>query len=157
MRKGIILDLLIKTVKPNKSPMIDQDLQNAYEKAIYEIFDPPISWSIGDLVPALDALLEEHQIRTACLITAHNPGSVLVPLNKNQEQQGLLIQLVEQYKWTYLPGQGGDPSGNWPPEDSLLILGLNEVESTELGQQFRQNAVVFLEIGKPAQLLFCTH
>ncbi len=157
MRKGIILDLLIKTVKPNKSPMFDQDLQNAYEKAIYEIFDPPISWSIGGLVPAIDALLEEHQITTACLITAHNPKSIIVAVDKNQEQQDLLVQFVEQNEWTYFIGQGNDSSGSWPSEDSLLILGLNEIESTQLGRKFEQNAVVFLEIGKPAQLLFCTH
>lgn len=135
--------------------MIDQDLQNAYEKATYQIVDPPISWLIGDTVPRLDALFIEHSVRTGCFVTAHNPYSILTPVEENQSNQERLFQLIQVKGWPYYAGWGLDPAGVWPPEASFLVLGLSEKESKLIGRQFRQNAVVFLEIGAPAQLLPC--
>lgn len=156
MRKGIILDLLIKTVKPNKSAMIDQRLQNAYEKAIYRIFLPPISWKIGDHVPELEHILAEHEKTSACFVTAYNPASISLNKAENEMRQNQLIEVVKAYDWPYFIGQGEDETGYWPAEASLLLLGLSEAESKSIGQQFGQNAVVFLEIGAPARLLFCS-
>ena len=43
--------------------------------------------------------------------------------------------------------------GIWPPEKSLLILGIDREEARELGSQFGQNAIIFGERGGSPELL----
>ena len=43
-----------------------------------------------------------------------------------------------------LAGQGRHPDGGWPPEPSLLVLGLDRVAASELGRRWDQNAVVWV-------------
>ena len=44
--------------------------------------------------------------------------------------------------YTILHGRGTDPSGAWPGEASVLVLGMSEAEARELGTRFGQNALL---------------
>ncbi|SHL69343.1 Protein of unknown function [Nitrosospira sp. Nsp11] len=42
-----------------------------------------------------------------------------------------------------IEGEGFDPCGKWPAEKSFLALGLDLKESSALGKEFGQNAIVW--------------
>jgi len=135
--------------------MIDEELEKAYKNALYRIFNPDISWQIGELSPALDRLLQEHHTQSASFITAYNPQSIILSTAENQKRQSKLLAEIKAQDWQYLEGQGEDPSGNWPAEASFLVFGHSRTAAQELGRQFGQNAVVFLTLGEAACLLPC--
>lgn len=135
--------------------MIDEELEKAYKNALYRIFNPNISWQIGEHSPALDRLLQEHHTQSASFITACNPQSVILPTCENKRRQSSLLAEIKAQGWPYLEGQGEDPSGNWAPEASFLVFGHSRTTAQELGRQFGQNAVVFLALGEAACLLPC--
>lgn len=136
--------------------MFDEDLQNAYEKAIYRIFTPPVSWRIGVYQPQMSELIKEMKVQSATFITAYNPGSIILSTIENEERQMQLQQIVEAHGWRYLEGQSEDPNQLWPAEKSLLVFGINDTEAMGLARQFQQNAVVVLDMNAPASLLFTT-
>lgn len=137
--------------------MIDEELQNAYQNAVYRLFAPSISWKVGQSVPRMNELLTAMKVQSATFITAHNPGSVLLSPQENEDRQHTLRQLVEEHSWKYLKGQGEDPKGLWPAEASLLVLGINDAEALMLARRFQQNAVVMLDLNGPARLLIDAH
>ena len=42
----------------------------------------------------------------------------------------------------FLRGEGVDPSGSWPGEPSVLVLGISAEEAVRLGRAYGQNAIV---------------
>jgi hypothetical protein len=50
------------------------------------------------------------------------------------------------------PGEGRAADGSWR-EPSVLAVGMYRANAEALGKLFGQNAVVFIEKGKPAELL----
>jgi len=58
--------------------------------------------------------------------------------------------------YTTFPGEGSGDDGQWPPERSLLILGILRDDAIRLGRDFGQRAVVYGEQGGRALLLPCS-
>jgi hypothetical protein len=54
---------------------------------------------------------------------------------------------------TFLPGLGKDPDGIWPPEISILILGLSLEAGKTLAQKYRQNAFVWCSRDRVPELI----
>ena len=44
---------------------------------------------------------------------------------------------------TFLAGLGEDPSGVWPGEPSVLVLGMSRSEAERIGREFGQLAIVW--------------
>ena len=139
----------------NKSQGFDEELKKAYQKAVYRIFQPPICWTIGVVEPAIENLLRDYKTETAIFLTAANPYSKILSEDKNKDNNHALEEWIKENQLTYFKGQGEDPLGVWAPEESFLLLGLNIQEGTALGRYWQQNAVVWLERGKPPTLLWC--
>lgn len=139
----------------NKSSQFDEQLKTAYEQAVYRIFTPALYWKIGDQLPQIDTLLQDHSVNSAIFITACNPFSQLCTPAENQQKTAALALWLDQQGLTAISGQGEDPNGVWPPEHSFLILGVNAQEGKLLGRQWQQNAVVQLRAGQPVKLLWC--
>ena len=137
--------------------MIDQDLQNAYEKAVYSISKPPISWKVGNKSPELDELLRSYDVTVATFITAYNPKSMQLAKKENQVRNAELANVLNQAGYTYINGQGEDPEGVWLAEASYLVLGMGIKEALPLGRRFVQNAVLIIAMGKPVRLLLCSN
>ena len=136
--------------------MIDEDLQNAYKKAVYRIFKPEISWKVGEHSSELDQLLLQYDVEVATFVTACNPHSRLLPAQENAARNTELRQVLEKREYSYLDGQGEDPQGHWPAEVSYLVLDMDEVNARLLGRQFSQNAVLVITAGQAVRLLFCS-
>lgn len=139
----------------NKSQGFDEELKTAYQQAVYSIFQPPISWKIGVIEPAIEDLLRDYKTASAIFITAANPYSQICSDDKNKDNNHALEKWIKENQLTYFKGQGEDPQGTWPPEESFLLLGINAKEGAALGRHWRQNAVVLLEKGLSPTLLWC--
>jgi len=78
------------------------------------------------------------------VLTAWNPYGERRSDAENEATQDELIAKIN--KWTLLhePGHGADPTGEWPPEPSQLVLGLDLQSAESLGREFRQNGFVWV-------------
>ncbi len=110
---------------------------------------------IGETHPVLDALLAARGLRHWAYVTAHNPGSIRLPAEENRVRHTRLRSDVSARGYEAFPGEGVGDDGEWPPETSLLILGMPRVEATALGQAHAQRAVVWGAVREPALLLRC--
>ena len=109
---------------------------------------------IGQASAALEKLLQARGYQEAVFITACNPHSQLCSAKENQAAQQRLYQVLSQYHTcTILPGKGIDPQEQWPGEESYLVLGLNLEAAKAIGRQFAQNALVWIGLSTPAQLI----
>lgn len=129
-------------------------LQTAYQEAIYEVYDAEqiISLRIGELHPLLDCLLTNYHCTTWALITAFNPFSRCLSASENQQRHLRLSEYLQPLNFPLIEAVGKDQHGEWTPEQSLLILGIPLSQGMNIGRLFEQNALVYGELGKRAQL-----
>lgn len=122
-----------------------QDLDSAYRETDFIVrvdVTAPLHIRVGQQHPRLDALLENHDERTWCYITADNPGSKCLAAHENEERYERLNESVNRSGYRYFSGEGVG-AGDWPPEKSLLVIGVSLESSLRLGKEFGQRAIVF--------------
>ena len=135
---------------------MDSALLAAYYATHYQVryAEGEFTLHIGQASAALEKLLQARGYQEAVFITACNPHSQLCSAKENQAAQQRLYQVLSQYHTcTILPGKGIDPQEQWPGEDSYLVLGLNLEAAKAIGRQFAQNALVWIGLSTPAQLI----
>lgn len=83
----------------------------------------------------------------AAFITACNPSSMLQSHEANFAACVHLRDRLERLTQTgrIFEGENHDPSGAWPVEKSLFVLGLDLETSQALGREFGQNAIVWID------------
>ena len=106
---------------------------------------------IGEAHPVLDTLLTARGSRSWAYVTAHNPDSAPLTADENRIRHTRLEADVSARGYEALPGEGVGDDGTWPPEASLLILGMSRADAIALGLAHGQRAVVWGELGEPAQ------
>ncbi len=131
-------------------------LDAAYGKTLYEVFCEKeiIQLRVNVKSLALDNLLQQYQATTWALITASNPYSE--PLSKQENKlrnEALAAELKPRYI-NLFSAVGRDESGDWLPEESLFVMGINRADAVEIGKKYSQNAILYSEIGKPPELLW---
>lgn len=103
----------------------------------------PCILKIGIPHPLLQTLHAQYGVDCSAFLTACNPLSLLQPAEENARRQAALEQSLKQANWRYLPGAGRHPAGDWPAEESVLVLGMPLAEAQRLGNEYGQNAVVW--------------
>src|SRR5262245_29879023 len=91
---------------------------------------------IGQTCPELDRLLEAHGATTWVFLTAHNPGSQPFPPEENERRHDRLEQEIIASGYLYYPGHSVGQLGDWPVEDSFLIMGATEAKAAEWAEEF---------------------
>lgn len=131
-------------------------LDQAYQQTLYEVFasEAPLQLRVNSRNTALDRLLQQYQVTTWALITAHNPYSQQLGLHQNHQRHQALITTLQAIDLPTLPAVGRDESGQWPPEKSLFILGISRPNAMDLGRQFAQNAILYGALAQPIELLW---
>ena len=76
--------------------------------------------------------------------------------DENRARHARLEADVRARGYEAFPGEGVGDDVTWPPEASLLILGMPRAEATALGHAHAQRAVVWGGLGEPALLLICS-
>ena len=133
------------------------DLIAAYLAADYVVFgEPELVLRIGEASAALDALLEAEGAQTAAYLTAANPQGRLAAQAENLLATTALLEAQREAGYACYAGEGRDPQREWPAEPSVLVVGISCAEAETLGRGYEQNAIVFLEKGKPPELVLLT-
>lgn len=112
---------------------------------------PRIVIRVGEPNRALDELIAP--AGGAAFVTAANPGSEPRGGEENRLLVAALEETLDAAGRFYLEGEGRDPKGAWPAEQSLLVLGIPRGEASRLARDFGQNAFVWCEPGKPPELV----
>jgi hypothetical protein len=134
---------------------IPTDLLKAYRETHYRV-DATAgteTLSIGQHSPWAAALLASHAAVGAAFLTAWNPYSEGLDPQANTAAQNSLTRAVEALGCNFLSGKGVDPSGEWPGEDSLLVIGITLEQACKLGRQFKQNAFVYVGTNATPELI----
>jgi uncharacterized protein DUF3293 len=126
----------------------------AYEKAQYVVFGAPeLVIRIGEPSPDLDELLEAEGAATAAYITAANPRGEPASAWLNEIANAALVQSQTQAGYACFEGEGRDPQRRWTPERSVLVVGIPRADAEAVGRAFGQNAIVFVQKGRPPELV----
>jgi hypothetical protein len=135
---------------------IDPTLLALYRATHYEV-----DWERGAFVLRIDepsaALADCHRafgVSCSCFITAWNPRSQSVSEAVNAAAQERPLQFLRGGGYRTLRGRGRDPTGRWPAEPSLLVLGMNAGDARRAGRDFDQSAVVMAEADAIPRLLW---
>ncbi len=129
-------------------------LESAYARAVYRVDAPagPFTIRVGQPSPGAEALLTAHGRACWAYLTACNPGSERLPPEVNAERTARLRERLRGFH--VLEGEGGSPEGDWPPEHSFLVLGLDEAQASEIARDFGQAAYVAGTLGAAARLVW---
>jgi hypothetical protein len=93
--------------------------------------------------PDLAGCHDQYRVSTSAFLTAYNPLSQPTPEAANEAAQQRLVLRLQACGYQYLEGLGLDPSGDWPAEPSLLVLGISLDEARSIGTEFAQNGFVW--------------
>ena len=134
------------------SGKLDEQLVQAYMNAEYRVINPTITLKIGQINPLLNELLMDNNAFYYAFITAENPFSNSFDPEENLDLMNRLATDLQELQLSFLHGVGIDPLGNWPGENSFLVLDIHPLKSSELGRKYQQNAIVIGALGEAAQL-----
>lgn len=122
---------------------LDRRLILAYLNTTYLVLRPPFVLRIGARNPVFDDWLQAQKAQRYAFLTAWNPRSIPLSLNENRQRNASLSDMLHHAGLRLFPASGAGDGGDWPAEDSFLILDISPELSVELGRRFEQNALVF--------------
>lgn len=123
---------------------ISPKLRDAYQRTVFEVLEP-MKFVLRASVPSheLVTLYRQWGHQSAAVVTACNPFSAPQSAEQNRKQMLLLDAQIRAIGLAPLAAAGRDREGKWPPEESLLVLGLDLQPAVRLGVEFGQNAVLW--------------
>jgi hypothetical protein len=125
---------------------ISHELIAAYCATDYRVRLPGpvvITLRVDQYSEPLARLHDEYGVRSSAFLTAYNPYSTQASQQENIiANQALLFELAAR-GLPWIEGEGAEPSGDWSPEPSFLVIGAEFQAANELALQFRQNAFLF--------------
>lgn len=75
------------------------------------------------------------------VITAHNPGSVMLPPDDNKARHEELLSALRDARRVVVPAAGQGLDGIWSPEESVAVRDIDTGVAVEIGREFGQLAV----------------
>ena len=100
--------------------------------------------NIGKHSPALATLFATMQVDCGAFITAYNPEGRQQSNEANDRDHRQLVALVTGLGLRAIEGAGEAQAGDWPPERSVFVPGLDRTAASDLGRRFRQDAIVWV-------------
>lgn len=122
-------------------------LQQAYHASLYRVDTAEgdsQTLRVGERNHWLEQQLQRLPVKAACYLTACNPRGQVLSDTDNAKRMTALRQALQSEGWSYLNGCGQDPQGLWPGEDSVLIWGMDVDTARQWGQQWEQNALLWM-------------
>lgn len=126
--------------------VIAHDLIASYCDTHYQIgtgFDS-ISLRIDQYSESLAKLLIVSERPYAAIIGAYNPYSQQLSDEENSAAHESLRDYLNRHSYTMIESSNIDPTDMWPAEKSFFVSGLDLNTARSLGQQFNQNAIVWI-------------
>lgn len=131
--------------------MISKELLLGYEATCYSVVNPKIDIYLKKENAELNSFLREHNFTSWCFITAWNPFSKALSLEKNKELNALLEADLKAY--IIFSAEGKDTLGDWPPEISFFVGNISRERAIFLGEKYEQNAIVFGTVDELPELI----
>ena len=133
---------------------IDQATIRAYLETNYVVrAESSVILRVGHACPELAAIHRLHRVDCSAFLTAFNPFSQPLDEQENDRRNELLMQELKLRSLSVFEGYGSHPDNGWPPEASVLVLGLSLEASKSLGARFEQNAIVWSGADAVPQLI----
>ncbi|MBM3973885.1 MAG: DUF3293 domain-containing protein [Planctomycetes bacterium] len=127
--------------------------RQAFLETAYHVVAPaPFALRIGERSEPLAALHRAHGVVASAFVTACNPRSQDLGAAANAPRMAALRAELQAVGVAFLEGDGVHPSNGWPPESSLLALGLPRAAARALGQRHGQDAVVWCDTDAVPQI-----
>lgn len=124
--------------------ILDPSLIQAYLGTRYRVLaDRSFTLEVGQASADLLAAHKRHNVECSAFLTACNPFSRRLEESENVIRQAALGAELKRRGLVFLAGVGAHPSGDWPGEDSFLVLGLDLEAATVLGSRLEQNGFVW--------------
>ena len=137
---------------------VREALRNAYLQTTYRVCvatnAEPVDIRIGVVSPALDRLLQAHQVCEWAFVTASNPRSQELADSDNAQRNDAMKQSLRDAGWRYLEAVGLPDHAGWRQEQSVLILGIGQHAAMALARRWQQNAIVCGKTGAPPELVW---
>jgi hypothetical protein len=136
---------------------VTEDIAEAYRTTTFRTHTPtgPADALIGHPAPAMDALLHNEGAPCWAFLSARNPGGRVLPAAENRRREKALEVRLRATGVPVLRGVGSGTDPDWPPEESLLAVGLDRHTAAHLGAEFGQDAIVVGDRDAPPELLWC--
>lgn len=143
---AIAMHMNISRKNPISSAISDQLIAN-YTHADYRIGAAAdcITLKIDQYSEPLAQFLATLNQSCAAIISAYNPCSQLVNDEENIAAHEALRHFLAGHAYQGIESVHTDPSGVWPAEKSFFIPGIDIHSAKSFGQQFSQNAIVWIE------------
>jgi hypothetical protein len=124
---------------------IPADLVDQYRRTEYHVDFPGAPFMLRIETPSADlaALLAREKVSSAAFMTAYNPYSRKVTEAENRAANERLRRELDEAEFEVLPARAVNPLGDWPVEESFLIVGMEQPLAEEFGRRYEQNAIVF--------------
>ena len=131
------------------------DLALAYQATRYVVINDnrDLSVRVGCHSSLIDRLLASKKARSGSFITAWNPFSKNQSPGINAYRNRELEHYVRSRGFTFVVGEGRGEIGEWAPEPSIFAFGMTRAQAASIGRRFRQNAIVYVPWGRPAELV----
>jgi hypothetical protein len=119
-------------------------LADAYRRTEFRVADRGWDFVLRIDQPSsvLASCHEAFGVTRSAYITAWNPRSEPAALEVNEFIQAKLEAELKAAGLSFVRGVGVDPSGTWPGEPSVLVLGISAEEAVRLGSAYGQSAIV---------------
>lgn len=126
------------------------DLRTAYLATdfVFEAQGQRYALRVGEQNLQVRDLLASHGVQGAAYITASNPASIaLGDVHNTLAMRALWFDLKVSAgaSWAVYEGAGQDRAGDWPPEPSLMVLGIDRAQAEALGRRYGQYAIVWVD------------
>ena len=124
---------------------IPSDLIMAYKTTNFRVLEPrEFTLRVGQHSTELHELYVELGVTCAGYLTAWNPFSKEALELENEYAQRQLLRRLSLEGFPALNALGINPSGGWQGEDSVFVPGLDLERAISLGNEFGQNAIVWV-------------
>ena len=135
--------------------VIPDELIAAYQATEYRacIDDESLILKIGQRSDELAHIFQFSDQSGATFITAENPFSQTVTSAENATNQRRLHDDLTALGATIFEGVGQGQDPNWAAEASFLAIGVSRAQARELGQKYRQNAIVWIDADTIPELI----
>jgi len=138
--------------------LLDERLIEAYRATDYVLFvgngGQDVTLNIGRRNPDFDTVLEGRRAKSALVVTAYNPRSIVLSDAENTRRHAALTALLDAEGYDYALGEGRDPTGAWKAELECVVFGITKDAGLEIARRFEQNAIVFIASGGVPELAF---
>jgi len=134
------------------------DYRSAYKNTDYIVFAPEaLVLTVDQSSPKMEEILIKYNCKSAAFLTAWNPLSQVTDDKSNRAAQQQLAVDLHQLDVRVFEGVGIGRDGDWPGEESFLVLGIERIVADQIAVKYNQYAWLWIEISHRIELVMTRH